>query len=511
MIYLQAFLPTWKEPVRIETPIPPQRRPSPGKPGLSWMGALLWLACKSAGAIDFGAMQLHSPPDRPLEAGIPLELDTGQELLTLTVGVAPAQTYERNGLVRPAGLDRLRFEVLGDSEGGYAVRITSPEAPTMPLSLLVEATWLRGSQWPEGRLVREYALMPQTAPGPEPQRVGAEALESYGPTQAADTLWALAERYRPPDVHTHQMMVAIFDANPRGFPGNMNGMYMGATLRIPEAVQARRLTVEEATVVTIGHLQAWLSDPARPAVISTPALLDGPGEVASEVAAMPAADALRDESDEAAPETTMSSAPDALQVQLQDAHCLLRSRDEQLQALRADLAEARAAARAADRAAAAAREAVVSPPPAQSTGLRALWMDLNRAVSRAATGAVLTGAGALSILGILAGFLLGRRRRAGGDPRASDEDFAVESIEDVTMPGKRFASAGDPRATMDIESLLDLARAYADMGDAAGARRTLRAVVEAGNDAERLQAEGLLAGLDSASDGGGADSTDDRH
>ena len=447
MIYLQAFLPTWKEPVRIETPIPPQRRPSPGKPGLSWMGVLLWLACKSAGAIDFGAMQLHSPPDRPLEAGIPLELDTGQELLTLTVGVAPAQTYERNGLVRPAGLDRLRFEVLGDSEGGYAVRITSPEAPTMPLSLLVEATWLRGSQWPEGRLVREYALMPQTAPGPEPQRIGAEALESYGPTQAADTLWALAERYRPPDVHTHQMMVAIFDANPRGFSGNMNGMYMGATLRIPEAVQARRLTVEEATEVTISHLQAWLSDPARPAVISTPALLDGPGEVASEVAAMPAA----------------------------------------------------------------AREAVVSPPPAQSTGLRALWMDLNRAVSRAATGAVLTGAGALSILGILAGFLLGRRRRAGGDPRASDEDFAVESIEDVTMPGKRFASAGDPRATMDIESLLDLARAYADMGDAAGARRTLRAIVEAGNDAQRLQAEALLAGLDSASDGGGADSTDDRH
>ena len=79
------------------------------------------------------------------------------------------------------------------------------------------------------------------------------------------------------------------------------------------------------------------------------------------------------------------------------------------------------------------------------------------------------------------------------------------------MPGKRFASAGDPRATMDIESLLDLARAYADMGDAAGARRTLRAVVEAGNDAERLQAEGLLADLDSASDGGGADSTVDRH
>ena len=511
MIYLQAFLPTWTEPVRIETRIPPQRRPPPGKPGLSWMGVLLWLACKSVGAIDFGAMQLHSPPDRPLEAQLPLELDTEQELLTLKVGVAPAQTYERNGLDRPAGLDGLRFEVLGDSERGYAVRITSPQAPTMPMSLLVEATWLRGSQWPPGRLVREYALTPRAAPGPEPQRVGAEALESYGPTQAADTLWNLAERYRPPGVHTHQMMVAFFDANPRGFPGNMNGMYMGAKLRIPEAVQARRLTVEEAIEVTISHLQAWLSDAERPAVLGPPALQDGPGEVASEAAAMPAADALRDESGEAAPETAITPAADALQGQLEDARRLLRSRDEQLQALRADLVQAQAAARAAEQAAAGAREAVVPPPPARSSGLRVLWIDLNRALSRAATSTVLVGVGAMSVLGILAGFLLGRRRHAPGGAWASDESVVVQSMEEAPMPGKSSVSAGDPRAAMDIESLLDLARAYMDMGDAAGARRTLRAVVEAGDDAQRLQAEALLADLDDPPENSQPDSTDDRH
>ena len=43
-----------------------------------------------------------------------------------------------------------------------------------------------------------------------------------------------------------------------------------------------------------------------------------------------------------------------------------------------------------------------------------------------------------------------------------------------------------------IETKIDLARAYIDMGDIEGARSTLEEVMEAGNDDQKRQAEELL-------------------
>ena len=43
-----------------------------------------------------------------------------------------------------------------------------------------------------------------------------------------------------------------------------------------------------------------------------------------------------------------------------------------------------------------------------------------------------------------------------------------------------------------IETKIDLARAYIDMGDIEGARSTLEEVMEAGNDEQKRQAEELL-------------------
>lgn len=449
-----------------------------GRRRLRWAGLFVWLVSVQAGAVGLGDMVLTSPPGQPLEARIPVELVTAQELWALQVGVAAELTFLRNGLDRAPELDALNFEIIRDSDGGSAVRMRSPSPLVSPVTVLVEATWLRRTDLPAGRLVRIYTFGPADLPpaGAQPRPLGAGSLGTYGPVQEGETLWSLAERFTAPAVHPNQVLVAIFEANPRGFGGNMNGIYQGATLRIPEAVQARRLTVEEATAEAIRQLDEWLAD-----LEATPSSEQGEA-VAS------------------------TSGTDQLQAELEGARQLLETRDDEVQALRSELEEARAAVLAAEEAAAEARAAVPPPPP---PGLRGLWFELNRAASRAATATVVIGLAALLLFGILIGFLLGRRGGVVVYREDAGQPSAAETAVGVSPPAQDAGSVPDYQATMGLEAQLDLARAQVDMGDAAGARRTLQAVVKGGSKAQRQQAESLLQELDSATKNNGSDSADD--
>ena len=455
-----------------------------GIPGLRWTVLFLWLASIQAGAVGLGDMVLTSPPGQPLEVEIPVEVVTAQELWALQVGVASERTFLRNGLDRAPELDTLSFEIVRGSDGDSVVRMTSPNPLVSSMTVLVEATWLRRPGWPSGRLIRIYSFGPEDlpAPGAQPRPAGAGSLGTYGPVQAGETLWSLASRFSAPGVHPNQVLVAIFEANPRGFGGNMNGIYQGATLRIPEAVQARRLTVEEATAEAIRQLDAWLAEAESR---GQPALPEAQGESALAAEATPGADEL--------------------QAELEDTRQLIETRDEELLALRAQLVAAQAAAQAAEDAAAAARaEAAQS---ARAPGLRGLWIELNRAASRAVTAAIAIGLGVLLLVGILIGFLLGRRRvddvdrpKAAQPPAAEHAGDRPISADDRPISSEDTVAAADESATMGIESQLDLARAYVDMGDTARATRTLRAVIKSGNPDQRQQAQSLLQELEPSSE-----------
>ena len=463
----------WIGPPDAEGPVVRQ-----GRRHLRWAGLVVWIVSVQADAIGLGDMVLTSPPGQPLEARIPVELVTAQELWDLQVGVASETTYVRDGRDRVPELDALSFEVVRDSGGGSVVRMSSPNPLASSITVLVEATWLRRQDLPPGRLIRTYSFGPDDLPEPGAQLrpLGAGSLATYGPVQQGETLWSLAERFTAPAVHPNQVLVAIFEANPRGFGGNMNGIYQGATLRIPEAVQARRHTVEEATAEAIRQLDEWLAD-----LEATPSSEQG----------------------EAAAST---SGTDQLQAELEGARQLLETRDDEVQALRSELEESRAAVLAAEEAAAEARAAVPPPPP---PGLRGLWVELNRAASRAATATVVIGLAALLLFGILIGFLLGRRGGVVVYREDAGQPSAAETAVGVSPPAQDAGSVPEYQATMGPEAQLDLARAQVDMGDAARARRTLKAVVKGGSKVQRQRAESLLQELDSATKNNGSDSADD--
>ncbi|WP_131913509.1 FimV/HubP family polar landmark protein, partial [Celerinatantimonas diazotrophica] len=82
--------------------------------------------------------------------------------------------------------------------------------------------------------------------------------QRYGPIQHSDTLWAIANRYRPnSSVSVYQTMVAIFRTNPQAFVGkDMNSLVNGAYISIPTLEQIRAIPSREAQRIVLGQSES---------------------------------------------------------------------------------------------------------------------------------------------------------------------------------------------------------------------------------------------------------------
>jgi len=88
-------------------------------------------------------------------------------------------------------------------------------------------------------------------------RVEGEPRSSVRRVNSGDTLSAIAEDYAGNGVSLHQVMVALFDANPRAFDGNLNRLHAGAELHIPESLDMRRLDPQTAVVEVLRQTESW--------------------------------------------------------------------------------------------------------------------------------------------------------------------------------------------------------------------------------------------------------------
>ena len=76
-----------------------------------------------------------------------------------------------------------------------------------------------------------------------------------------------------------------------------------------------------------------------------------------------------------------------------------------------------------------------------------------------------------------------------------DDDGAVATM--TLAAGDMSDDLQEARTMTEVGTKLDLARAYVDMGDPAGARGILEEVLDEGDDSQRQQAQGLLDSLPS--------------
>ena len=252
-------------------------------------------------ALGLGDIRLSSALNEPLRAEIELLSVMPEELGNLDVVLASAETFERYGLDRPLFLQQLVFRVVPSGRvEGNVVTVTSLEPVTEPfITFLVEATWSRG------RLLREYTMLldpptfappsdarsttavaaprpstqadsgrierpssSQTAPaplGPGPSGFAPPSSASFDTAgggdyyvQRGDTLWNIAKSVRPDSRLTmNQTMLAIFEANPEAFAGNINIMSAGVSLRIPSADEIFRINRSGALSEVRRHNAAW--------------------------------------------------------------------------------------------------------------------------------------------------------------------------------------------------------------------------------------------------------------
>jgi len=100
------------------------------------------------------------------------------------------------------------------------------------------------------------APVSRSAPPRAPASVAGGA---YGPVQRGDTLWVIADRFRPEGVTINQMMVAMYRSNPDAFGGNINLLRAGASLHLPEATDFDQLTRTAANSEVQRQTDEWSS------------------------------------------------------------------------------------------------------------------------------------------------------------------------------------------------------------------------------------------------------------
>ncbi len=249
-------------------------------------------------ALGLGEIRLNSALNQPFDAEIELVSATSDDLSALTAALAPSDTFQRYGLDKPAFLSDFSFRVTR-SGGRDVLKITSPRPVTEPfVTLLVEASW------PRGRLLREYTVLldpptmapatvaaaPAAAPARSTMDFGSRTIsaptvpESVSrerpPAERAasatrsspasidpgstyqvrpnDTLWRIASATGAgPKSEVNRMMVAIYQANPTAFGGNINVLRAGSELRIPTTAEASAISASAAADEVARQYRLW--------------------------------------------------------------------------------------------------------------------------------------------------------------------------------------------------------------------------------------------------------------
>ncbi len=83
---------------------------------------------------------------------------------------------------------------------------------------------------------------------------------------SGDTLSGIAEDYAGSGLSLNQVMIALYEANPRAFDGNINRLRAGAELRIPETREMRPYSPETALAEVLRQTEDWLAGQDRPRV-----------------------------------------------------------------------------------------------------------------------------------------------------------------------------------------------------------------------------------------------------
>ena len=265
-------------------------------------------------AAGLGRLTLFSGLGEPLRAEVEIvALQPGDDD-SLTTRLASPEAFRQAGIEYSPTLLTIRV-ALERRDGKPVVRLTSAQPVNDPfVDLLLEL------QWATGRLVREYTFLldppdyrerPRVEAAPAPSQASVAAAVPSPPSAAVearqlaaeppgartyevrkgDTLGRIARENKPDGVTFHQMLVALYRANPEAFISkNMNLVRAGRILKIPDSDAAVSIASADANRVVRAHTAEFAEYRAKlaAAVAAKPATTaPGQREVSGRITAKP--------------------------------------------------------------------------------------------------------------------------------------------------------------------------------------------------------------------------------
>jgi pilus assembly protein FimV len=259
------------------------------------IAAVSILAPASVYPLGIGDIKLHSALNQKLNAEIALILSGNESASNIKVKLAPPEKFDEAGIPWSYFLSKIQFQPIVRPDGSVVVQLSSNEALSEPfLDFLLEVSW------PQGSLYREFTILvdpPATytqtvipvateavatehknfsAPSIKPAPVdnysidnGMDNISEYGPTNGSDSLWKVAEKVNSdPNVSVEQMMIALYEANPKAFyKDNVNALMAGQKLKVPEQQVILKLSRKQARSEFYRQVKEWEGRPeAKPVV-----------------------------------------------------------------------------------------------------------------------------------------------------------------------------------------------------------------------------------------------------
>ena len=211
-------------------------------------------------AVGMGSIITTSFLNQNFEARIQLNDANDLDLEKVAVRLAKSGDFERAGISLSPTLFKLKFSIEEEFSWQPYVRVWSDVPINDPyLHFVVELALESSSISKEFTvLVDPVSFFDQADPSSQTRR-DTGSTPTIGPIGRRDTLWPLAEKYRPNNgFSVEQMMVALVKKNPSSFGRrNVNILLEGSTLVIPTKEEISQSSKREAREEVGRQYRLW--------------------------------------------------------------------------------------------------------------------------------------------------------------------------------------------------------------------------------------------------------------
>lgn len=215
----------------------------------------LLLSAAPAMAAELGALRITSGLGQPFRAELEVSDVAANDL---KIRIASADQFKRNRLPYPEFLRDAVISVEKKTDGKAVVRLASPTpARSAYVSVLldIETAGKTRSQALTG-LIGGPATPPEKATAKD-DTAGPLANGKTYPVRTGDTLSGIASKVKPSGVSLEQVMVGLYETNPRAFAGNMNIVIAGKTLKVPPKNELAKTPPAEAHREVQAQVANW--------------------------------------------------------------------------------------------------------------------------------------------------------------------------------------------------------------------------------------------------------------